>query len=280
MKHMQSFCFLSLWLAVTSAMIFSIQAIHAQEYSLAKPDPEITSPEVFIYPSPMWAIESVQPLLCVKPACDTEMTAVVAHVTLEGDEQAIEVSPDNISVLNASGEKIGLNGIILMSIPNSAKASVVGLMTYPTVAIGDVQYKAHPFGFAYEGKLSESLISGSITLQSGIFHPQQGSQTITELLPMKLERWLTQGHNVALKREIFATDKSNPETVLAFLISAGQKERMLLAGPQGETVKLALLFSGLPNDFDTIIFSDNHSLRLKPSQFDQFKDAVLQWWSR
>ena len=266
-------------LLLYGALIFGEQISHAQSYSVVDSDAQEIGSEVSIFSSAVWEIESIQDLVCIEPKCESDIGVIVARVILEGDEDAIEVSPDRISVSNSRGEQADLNGVLLMEIPSSAKASVVGLMTEFKIAIGDIEYSAQPYGFAYEGKFSESLISGGIVMGPNGFSPQQGSKTIVELFPMELDTWLTQETHLALRREIFSGNNVDTETVLAFLMNPGAGERMLLAGPQGKTVVVALLFNRGSVDFETLNLSEDQSLNLRPGRFDRLMDAISDWWS-
>lgn len=240
---------------------------------------EDEGPVVALAPSPEWDVLAVHDVVCVSAECGEKIGAIVATVKLDGNSQAIEIGPDSTKVTTVNGDSVDLSGVMLMKIPESAKASVRGLMTDLTVNLGDTEYVGQLFGFRYSGKFSESLVSGSIVIGANGPAPSAESQAIIELVPRDSDAWLDHG-NLPLQRVILPPDiDMDANMALVFIMSPEVGERMLLAGPSGETVTIAMLFGGNHEEFDQLELSGGETLELRPGAFTRFWNSVSDWWA-
>lgn len=250
-------------------------ASFAAGYALAQD----ANSEVSVFSSPEWQVLGIHDLVCVNVECEEKIGAIVASVELEGNAQAIEISPDNTAVRNSTGESEVLSGVLLMEIPSSAKASITGLMTGLHVQLGDTLYEGQLYGFRYDGKFSESLVSGGMSIGVNGPTPSQGSQAIMELVPNDSAAWMDHG-NLPLQRVVLSGEKNTEKkSAIVFIMTPDAGERMLLAGPKGETVTIAFLFTGNHEDFELLELSETESLKLRPGTFSRFVKSVSDWWA-
>jgi hypothetical protein len=99
-----------------------------------------------------------------------------------------------------------------------------------------------------------------------------------ELVPTDSDAWLD--HGLPLQREILSGENNTgSNSALIFLMQPEVGERMLLAGPRGEMVTVALLFSGNHEDFELLALSVGESLELRPGAFSRFVDSISDWWA-